>query len=358
MGRIKTTPAFVNNQDVRLERPLSRRQRVAWDLNHRDESVQAAQCTAESTVSVRALVVSGRTNIFSTRAPEAAGWIFTGADTVAVGPGSCIPGVGYVPFRRGPDGRDQYVDFVLHHSSLPEYPVLTPYKPISYPAHKLRTKYSFLVDSAAQINLVTDANRHLLSGVTGSTGGVLGVGGGRLAAVAQGTLTITVEHQAGYPDSDHFAKFYGSVCIGDSEEQVAAGPAYAGTTDPAREGDVHVYAFELEPDEPRRVTFVDPAPEDLGHHDDTSGSAPGEPSASPADTVPSARTGAGRPRQPHGRQSAYPMLSDARTIGDRLNISNPLTIKSYADMAHGVRCLASTQVDETKDHAYYKSSSR
>ena len=178
MGRIKTTPAFVNNQDVRLERPLSRRQRVAWDLNHRDESVQAAQRTAESTVSVRALVVSGRTNIFSTRAPEAAGWIFTGADTVAVGPGACIPGVGYVPFRRGPDGRDQYVDFVLHHSSLPEYPVLTPYKPISYPAHRSRTKYSFLVDSAAQINLVTDANRHLLSGVTGSTGGVLGVGGG------------------------------------------------------------------------------------------------------------------------------------------------------------------------------------
>ena len=167
-----------------------------------------------------------------------------------------------------------------------------------------------------------------------------------------------MEHQEGYPDSDHFVKFYGSVCIGDGEEQVVAGPAYAGTTDPAREGDAHVYAFELGPDEPRRVTFVDPAPEDLGHHDDTSGSAPGEPSAPPADVVPSARTGAGRPRQPHGRQSAYPMLSDARTIGDRLNISNPLTIKSYADMAHGVRCLAGTQVDETKDHAYYKSSSR
>ena len=115
-----------------------------------------------------------------------------------------------------------------------------------------------------------------------------------------------MEHQVGYPGSDHFAKFYGSVCIGENGGQAATGPTYAGTTDPAWEGDTYVYAFELAPDEPRWVTFEDAEPEAPGQHSGASDTVTGE-SDEPAEGVASGeRKGAGRPRQAHGRESTYP----------------------------------------------------
>ena len=57
--------------------------------------------------------------------------------------------------------------------------------------------YPFLIDNAAQVSIVTDAHRHLLSNVKSVPGNVIGVGGTRVPSIGNGVLSVRVEPQAG-----------------------------------------------------------------------------------------------------------------------------------------------------------------
>ena len=100
---------------------------------------------------------------------------------------------------------------VLHESSTRQNPVLTPYKPNRYPGQAGLQVYPFLIDNAAQVSIVTDAHRHLLSNVKTVPGNVFGVGGTRVPSIGHGVLAFRVETQAGYPDLEYFRTFYGMV---------------------------------------------------------------------------------------------------------------------------------------------------
>ena len=141
--------------------------------------------------------------------------------------------MGFIELRPGSRGVDQYIDLVLHNTATPEYPILTPYKPRRYPDQRGRDVYSFLVDNAAQVSIVTSSYSHLLAHKKLDKGNIVGVGGVRVPSLGTGILAIRVEPQLNYPGLDFFTLFYGIVHA-DKERHVDSKPTAGASARHAR----------------------------------------------------------------------------------------------------------------------------
>ena len=59
-----------------------------------------------------------------------------------------------------------------------------------------------------------------------------------------------------------------------------------------------------------------------------------------------------------GRRSACRVIDSLQTLGDRLGITNPKTLRRYPTVAYGIVIKKGGEKIADRDHAYYKSSFR